>query len=233
MTSSASPNRTGAVVASRGVLGIDEAGRGAALGPLVVAGVVLDPRKAGALTRLGVRDSKRVGAGEAARTRRRALAAHVRRLAECVEVEVFQASEVDRFVESGGLNQLERNAAEEILRRVGPVRRVVADGRRLFEALAARYPNFEAVDRAEARHVAVAAASVVAKDRRDALFRRICEGYRDRFGEVKGGGYVNRATQAFLRRHHDATGELPPETRRSWSWDVVRELAGPRSLWDE
>lgn len=147
-------------------------------------------------------------------------------------MEVFDAGEVDRFVESGGLNQLERNAAEAILRKVGPVRRVVADGRRLFAALAARHPNFEAVDRAEARHVAVAAASVVAKDHRDGLFARICERYRDRFGEVRGGGYVNRATAAFLRIHHEATGELPPETRRSWSWDVVRELAGPRSLWE-
>ena len=80
--------------------------------------------------------------------------------------------------------------------------------------------------------MAVAAASVVAKDARDTLFRRIAEGYRERFGEVGGGGYVNAATEAFLRRYHDRTGLLPRETRQSWSWSVVREFAGPQRLWD-
>ena len=49
------------------ILGIDEAGRGPVLGPMVVAGVVLRPPRAGALTRRGVSDSKDFGAGDGAR----------------------------------------------------------------------------------------------------------------------------------------------------------------------
>lgn len=212
------------------MLGLDEAGRGAALGPLVVAGVALDPLKAGALTRLGVRDSKRFGAGDAARTHRKALAWHIERLAECIVVRVLDAGEVDRYAEVGDLNVLERRAADEILSEAGTVHRVVADGRRLFEALQPRYPHLEAVDDGESQHVAVAAASVIAKDHRDGLLDSLMEPYEAEYGEVKGGGYVNAATERFLRAYHGRTGRLPPETRLSWSWDVIRELRGRRGL---
>ena len=216
--------------ANRFVLGIDEAGRGAAIGPLVVAGVALDPLKAGALTRLGVRDSKWFGAGPAARTHRRALAEHIRRLSESIVLRVFDAAEVDRYTEAGDLNVLERRAAAEILEETGPVHRVVADGRRLFESLGARYPHLEAVDDGESHHVAVAAASVMAKDRRDDLFQQIADAHAAAYGELRGGGYVNAATEDFLRRYHRETGTLPPDTRRSWSWEVIRELRGERTL---
>lgn len=212
------------------MLGLDEAGRGAALGPLVVAGVALDPLKAGALTRLGVRDSKRFGAGDAARTHRKALAWHIERLAECIVIRVLDAGEVDRYAEVGDLNVLERRAADEILGEAGTVHRVVADGRRLFEALQPRYPHLEAVDDGESQHVAVAAASVIAKDHRDGLLDSLMEPYEAEYGEVKGGGYVNAATERFLRAYHGRTGRLPPETRLSWSWDVIRELRGRRGL---
>ena len=214
------------------MLGVDEAGRGAVLGPLVVAGVVLDSRKAGALTRRGVRDSKRFGSGSDARRRRRELAAHILRLAERVAVRVFEAAEVDRHAEAGWLNVLERQAAGEILEEVGPVDRVIADGARIFGPLAARRTRFEAVNDGEARHVAVAAASVLAKDRRDALFGKILAGYGGEFGEVRGGGYPNALTEEFVRTFYRKNGCFPPETRRSWDWRVLRELGRPRGLFE-
>ena len=217
----------------RWVLGIDEAGRGAALGPMVVAGVVLDPLKAGALTRLGVRDSKHFGAGDAARTHRRALTSHIERLAERIVVRVQDAAEVDRYTEAGDLNVLERRAADEILKETGPVHRAVADGRRLFGALRQLYPYLEAVDDGESQHVAVAAASVIAKDRRDALFASIAATYAAEYGELRGGGYVNLATEDFLRRYHADHATLPPETRLSWNWDVIRELHPQPTLFQE
>ena len=83
------------------VLGLDEAGRGAALGPMVIAGVVLDPAQVECLTRLGVRDSKLISGGRArARRRRRELAGHIVRLAERIEVRVLDAATVDhRYAE--------------------------------------------------------------------------------------------------------------------------------------
>ena len=47
------------------ILGIDEAGRGPILGPMVMACVALRPRKAAGLTRAGVCDSKKLAGHEA------------------------------------------------------------------------------------------------------------------------------------------------------------------------
>lgn len=211
------------------ILGIDEAGRGPVLGPLVVAGVVLRPQAAAALTRRGVTDSKEYGAGEEAQSMRSQLAGHVRRLAEVVRVVVFAPQEVDRYAEQGLLNELERRAACRIIERGPAVNRIVADGEKVFGLLRHRYPHLEARDFGERYHVAVASASIVAKDRRDKLFARIARRYGEEFGPIRGGGYVNGATADFLRRYHERYKELPEETRRSWSWRLLGELE-PRPL---
>lgn len=209
------------------ILGIDEAGRGPVLGPLVVAGVALKSQAASALTRRGVVDSKAFGAGEEARAARRELAGHVRRLAADVRVEVFDHREVDRYASEGRLNELERRAAEAIIRASVPAKRIVADGARVFGLLRLRFAHLEAHDFGEQHHVAVAAASIVAKDRRDALFETIASRYVEEFGPIRGGGYVNRATADFLRRYHARYRCLPEETRRSWGWKLLFELDPP------
>jgi ribonuclease HII len=209
------------------ILGIDEAGRGPVLGPMVVAGVILRPPRAAALTRRGVCDSKEFGAGLEAREKRAELAGHIRRLAEDVRVQVFDHRMVDDFASRGLLNELERRAARQIIGAASRVRRIVADGHRVFGMLTWEYPHLEAYDFGETVHVAVAAASIIAKDLRDRLFEEIAVRYRDEFGEVRGGGYVNAATADFLRRYHERYGALPPETRRSWGWKLLNELDPP------
>src|SRR5262245_65844848 len=49
---------------NRLTLGIDEAGRGPAVGPMVMAAVALDSRDAALLRRRGLKDSKTFGPGE-------------------------------------------------------------------------------------------------------------------------------------------------------------------------
>ena len=209
------------------ILGIDEAGRGPVLGPLVVAGVVLRPPRASALTRRGVSDSKMFGAGAEARRKRAELAGHIQRLAEDIRIEVFTHEEVDQFAVEGLLNELERRGACRIIEATVRVQRIVADGERLFASLRQRFPHLEAHDGGESVHVAVASASIIAKDTRDRLFEEIADRYRSEFGEIRGGGYVNASTADFIRRYHERYGRLPPETRRSWGWKLLRELEPP------
>src|SRR5438132_14131482 len=78
------------------VLGIDEAGRGPILGPMVMAVVALRPRKAAALTRAGVMDSKRFGAGEEAHCVRSALVPKILDCASHVAISVVDVREIDR-----------------------------------------------------------------------------------------------------------------------------------------
>jgi ribonuclease HII len=209
------------------ILGIDEAGRGPVLGPLVVAAVALRPQRAAALTRRGVCDSKAFGAGPDAVARRAELAAHVSRLADFVGIEVVEHIEVDEYTSLGRLNELERRAARALIDLAPPVTRIVADGVHVFGPLRREFHHFRAFNDGESAHVAVAAASIVAKDRRDRLFAAIAERYREEFGEVRGGGYVNAATADFIRRYHERYGRFPAETRRSWTWRVLVELEPP------
>jgi ribonuclease HII len=208
------------------VIGIDEAGRGPILGPMVMACVALRPRKAASLTRCGVMDSKRFGAGEDAHAARSELLPKILEAATFATVTVIDVSEVDRRTRVGELNRLEQEHAARMLERAPIARRIVADGEKLFRPLCARFPHLDALDRGEERHVAVAAASVLAKVRRDELFQKIAARYTPTFGPVRGGGYMNDATRAFLRAYIERHGTLPPEGRRSWPWEFARDLLG-------
>jgi ribonuclease HII len=210
------------------VLGIDEAGRGPGLGPMVLAAVALDEAAAQFLALAGVRDSKAFGASAAGQQTRQRLAALIRERAAFASVEICEVADVDAYVARGGLNQLERERARLLIGRAPSCSRIVADGRALFSPLAADFANFEAHDRAESVHVAVAAASVCAKALRDELFAAIAGRYRSEFGVLRGGGYVNRATCAFVAEFARRHGRLPPEARRSWPWHGIPRTAPDR-----
>lgn len=185
---------------------------------MVLAAVALDKRQTTRLRRAGVKDSKAFGSGAAARQERARLTDLVRQHATWVSVEICQVAEIDEHVARGGLNELERERARQLIRRAPPCARIVADGRGLFAALAAEFSGLEAVDRAESVHLAVAAASLCAKALRDELFGAVAARYLPDFGELTGGGYMNEATYAFVARYVERHGCLPPEARKSWPW---------------
>jgi len=203
------------------VLGIDEAGRGPGLGPMVLAAVALDESAAAALAAAGVRDSKAFGSGKAGRQQRARLAKLVSEHAAWSSVEICEVAEIDAYVTRGGLNQLERERARRLILRAPACARIIADGRALFSPLAGGFPRLEARDCAETAHLAVAAASVCAKVLRDELFARIAARYRMEFGVLGGGGYVNSATCAFVADYVKRYGRLPPEARASWPWHGI------------
>ena len=207
-------------------LGIDEAGRGPAIGPMVVAAVALDTKAAAKLTRAGLRDSKSYGAGPDARARRAALAEAIREHATYVKLEVAAAAHIDARVMRKELNLLEREIATRLIDAAPTCHRIIADGKRMFAPLCAKYPMFESWDEGESRHAAVAAASVIAKVERDTLIERILARFADEFGTIAGGGYVNAATRRFIRAYAERHNCLPPETRRSWPHPYVHDLLG-------
>jgi ribonuclease HII len=215
---------SGAIV--RMTLGIDEAGRGPVIGPMVLAAVVLDSPAARALSRAGLRDSKAYGSTPQGREQRRAMAERVLARARFTAVRVIDVSVIDRRVQRGELNVLEREVATELIGHAPAVDRIVTDGKVLFGPLSGIYPHLEAWNRGEERHAAVAAASVLAKVRRDEIFARIAARYQPLFGPVEGGGYVNPRTRAFLCDYVRRFGRLPPEARRSWPHLYIDELLG-------
>jgi ribonuclease HII len=215
---------------TRMTLGIDEAGRGPTIGPMVMAAVALDSRAAAALTRAGQRDSKSFGASEDAHAMRCALADEVRARAAFVAVIEVEHTEIDARVCRGELNVLERELATRLILQAPAVDKIIADGQRMFRPLAARFPGFESRDHAEDHHAAVAAASVVAKSIRDRRYAAIRARYEPEFGAISGGGYANAGTRAFLRAYAARYGRVPDETRRSWPHDYLIDLLGDIQL---
>jgi ribonuclease HII len=211
-------------IPNRLTLGIDEAGRGPAVGPMVMAAVAIDSRTAASLTRLGLTDSKTYGAGEDAHEVRCNLAAEVRKRALFVQTTVVSHAEIDERVARNELNVLERELAVKLIDVAPKVDKIIADGKRMFAPLCARYAHFESRDHAEEHHAAVAAASVVAKVLRDQLFDGIRKQYEDELGPIAGGGYANAQTRRWVRAYVEKYGRLPPETRLTWPHPYVADL---------
>ena len=209
------------------ILGIDEAGRGSVLGPLVVGGFLVRSDRVDALRALGARDSKQLS--PSARERVYAMLPTV---GECRSM-VLTPREIDRFVAHGRLNELEARAFGALIRQLSPdVAHVDAcdtDANR-FARSVAHWADASA--RVVARHhadrddVVVGAASIVAKVRRDRSIDRL----RRRLGIDIGSGYPSdRRTVGFLRDYLARSTSPPPWVRREWATmqRVKPERPGP------
>jgi len=223
---------------NRLTLGVDEAGRGPAIGPMVMAVVALDSRTAASLTRAGLCDSKTYGAGEDAHAIRCALDKMIRARAKFVATEEVEHTVIDERVSRGELNVLEREIATRLIEKAQlelgaadiSIDKIIADGKRMFAPLCGRFERFESHDRAEEKHASVAAASVVAKVIRDDRFNQIKSQYEVELGPIMGGGYANAATRRWIRAYVERYGKLPCEARLSWPHPYVIDLIGDVQL---
>lgn len=215
-------------------LGVDEAGRGPAIGPMVMAAVALDSKAAAALSRAGLTDSKSYGAGEDAHALRCELDTQIRKRALFVVSIEVEHTTIDQRVVRGELNVLERELATRMIEQahteLSCIDRIIADGKRMFAPLCQRFERFESHDNGESVHAAVAAASVIAKVIRDNRFAQIRARYEAELGPIAGGGYANAATRRWIRAYVERHGRLPDEARLSWPHPYVIDLIGDVQL---
>src|SRR4030043_293934 len=93
------------------VTGIDEAGRGAVIGPLVIAGVTIDKKYESKLKSLGVKDSK-----ELSPKRREELAKKIEEIATNIIIMRVQPCRIDDMMGKGtNLNKIEAMKMAEIV----------------------------------------------------------------------------------------------------------------------
>lgn len=201
------------------LIGIDEAGRGPILGPMVMAAVAVTVEQEAELGALGIQDSKKYGSGKRAKMAR--LAARPAVQSRCAyKVLSLSVEEINGYVKDGRLDDLERMGALRLLDEIGatPEDRIICDGEPIFARLSIHWPNLVAENKADARHVCVAAASILAKVARDEAMDAIVRKYEPEFGKITGNGYVNAGTRRFLEAYEMAHGDLPPEARSPWKW---------------
>lgn len=205
------------------IAGLDEAGRGPVLGPMVLCGVVVDGEGLEEMKRAGVRDSKLLSPG-----RRERLAPLILSLCRRAEVVELQPEEIDASLEGGiNLNELEAREFARILNRLKP-RVAYVDSPDpnpdLFRRRLGRHLEVEVElvveNSADRKYTVVGAASILAKVRRDARLAEL----RERYGELGSGYSHDPLTVRFLRRWVEEHGDLPPFARRSW--ETCRRLKG-------
>ncbi len=196
------------------IAGIDEAGRGPVIGPLVVAGVACSREEVDFLRSLGVADSKLLR-----REKREAL---YREIAYHFSFDVVQIlpEEIDRALKNKiSLNLLEAEAFSRVLNNLSPEEAFVdCVGREPRTFIKSMSKSLKVNCRLVVEHKAdrnypiVSAASIVAKVERDREIMRL----KEEFGDFGSGYPSDPKTKSFLENWIKEEGELPAFVRSSW-----------------
>lgn len=202
------------------ICGIDEAGRGPVLGPLVVAGVMVESDAP--LRALSVRDSKKLSP-----ERRTQLAPQIEKVGRH-EILVVPAKDIDITRGEMSLNDFEARLFAKIIEQLRPAIAYVdavdvdeIDFKRSIQRHVAYDVEIVSQHNADELFPVVSAASILAKVRRDAEIKAI----EVELGEPVGSGYPgDPVTIAFLERWINEKGSLPPHTRATW--DTAKRLLG-------
>ncbi len=197
---------------------MDDAGRGPVIGPLVIAGVLVEEESVDILKQMGVKDSKVLRA-----EKREKLAIEIRRVVTDSHVVELSPQKVDEVVHRAPklkrLNYLEAVAMANVIEKLRPdlafvdASDVVPQrfGRDIREHLSYD-PRIVSEHYADSKYPVVSAASIIAKVERDA---RIFE-LKSEYGDFGSGYSTDEKTIAFLESYYRSNGDFPPIVRRSW-----------------
>lgn len=199
------------------VCGIDEAGRGPVIGPLVIAGACLDEKENYQLERIGVKDSKLLTPEQ-----RERLFFQIKTIVSSFEIILVQPQEVDAavfgIISGMNLNWLEAHKAAEILNKLHPDKGIIdcpstnltAYSSYLRGKLMNKKIDLICEHKADATYVICSAASILAKVTRDHEIEML----KKELGVDFGSGYPSDPkTVAFLRDNWNKY----PIFRKSWS----------------
>ena len=193
------------------ILGIDEAGRGSVLGPLVVGGVLMEERKVKFLKRIGVKDSKRL-----TMKKRTTLSRKIKKISQTT-TRIITATEIDELRKTGtNLNEIETNNMTDIIDELKPnicyIDCIDVKEDRFQNKLNKRYHNIEIITKHKADDIydIVSAASIIAKVERDKQMAII----RTEYGSVGSGYPSDKNTINYLK---SLNNNYPPIVRQSWN----------------
>ena len=196
-------------------MGIDEAGRGPVIGPLVIVGYMIQEDKINELDGLGVKDSKLI-----LPEKRKHMIHSLQLLAEDYKVVIVEPKEIDEAVETPGtnLNWLEADKAIIIINELDPDKVFIdcpsPNVKAFKEYIRERITNdkIELVveHKADVNYLPVGAASIIAKVTRDQEIEKI----KEKYGDVGPGYPSNPITRRFVKENWNKYPEL---FRKSWA----------------
>ncbi len=208
------------------VCGVDEAGRGPIVGPLVICGLMVDEADIPKLKAIGVKDSKLLTP-----KKREQLAAQIEMIATYA-LQIVTPKEIDETLRSDtmNLNWLEAVRTAMIANQLKPGRLIIDCPSNNIKAykdylsvyLQDKNMEFIADHKAESKYEVVAAASIIAKVTRD----REIEAIKAAIGIDFGSGYTSDPkTRAKLE---EIKAKHPHVLRHEWS--TIKKNKGVKKL---
>ncbi|MDP6599969.1 MAG: ribonuclease HII [Candidatus Woesearchaeota archaeon] len=198
------------------ICGVDEAGRGPVLGPLVMCGLLVKEEDEKGLVKLKVRDSKLL-----TKVKRESLFDKIKDISYKYEIIAIYPDEIDHAVNNHdglNLNKLEARKSAEIINLLKPDKAIVdapsnnikSYKQYLFELINNKKIELILEHKADLNYPIVSAASILAKVTRDNEIEKIKKKIKIDFGS----GYMSDPkTVNFLEKYYEKYPEL---FRKSW-----------------
>lgn len=196
------------------LLGIDEAGRGPVIGPMVMAGVMIEDKEEITLKEMGVKDSKLI-----LPNKRNFLFGEIKKMAKGYEILSSSPKEIDDtlFSEDMNLNKLEALKSAMIINKLKPDKVILdcpgtniekyVDSVKLF--LKHKKVKIVAEHKADYKYPVVGAASILAKVTRDGEIEKL----KKKYGELGSGYPSDQITKEFIKKNFEKHPEI---FRKSW-----------------
>lgn len=205
------------------VCGVDDAGRGSVLGPLVIAGISIERKNIKQLIKIGVKDSKQLSP-----QLREKLYEQILSLVEGYHVAKIPPKTIDKSVSKNLLNQLEANYMAKVIKKLEAGSSYVdscdVNPKRfgLYISNIAKTGKIISSHHADRKYPVVSAASIIAKVSRDREIEKL------RKNHDLGSGYPSDPkTMKFIKEWVSQNGNVPVFVRKSWK--PVKILLGTLS----
>lgn len=194
------------------ICGIDDAGRGSMLGPLVIAGISLDKRKLRKLSSLGVKDSKKLSPKQ-----REEFYKKIIDVVDDYYITKISPRSIDASVKKHCLNGLEATYMAKIVSKLNADTSYVdscdVNPTRFGKEISHQSNNhkIKSYHHADSRFVIVSAASILAKVTRDKAIAKLRQNHN------LGSGYPSDTiTVKFVTDYYKKNHSMPTFVRKSW-----------------
>ena len=194
------------------ICGVDDAGRGPMLGPLVIAGISLEKKNIKKLSMLGVKDSKKLNP-----KLREQLYKNIIEIVDDYYITKISPRSIDASVKKHCLNALEAKYMAKVVSKLNPdvsyVDSCDVNPARFGREISKLSDNhkIKSYHRADSRFVVVSAASILAKVSRDRVIMKLQKDHN------LGSGYPSDSvTVKFVTKYYKKNHEMPKFVRKSW-----------------
>ncbi|MFH1780006.1 MAG: ribonuclease HII [Candidatus Micrarchaeota archaeon] len=199
------------------LIGVDEAGRGCVIGPLVICAFKINEKHEIELKKMGVKDSKLL-----APTTRNKLYKELIKSKHCLRI--IPATELTELMNKKiSLNEIEAIKIAECLQELDDNETTAfidspdANPKKFAERIKRLAPNLKikiiAENKADVNHLVASAASIIAKETREMEVTRI----KKLVGDFGSGYTSDGKTIVFLKKHYGKNKALNEFIREKWS----------------